>query len=66
MPRFRGEPLTTIRIEGTLFSSDVLRQIADGKNRIPGLPPDSNHLSGTERLDEAAGRSWNRLRRQYS
>jgi len=61
MPRSRGEPFTTIRSEGALLPPDFLRQIAEGRDKIPGLTPEAYHLPGTERLNEAASRSWNRL-----
>jgi hypothetical protein len=61
MPRSRGEPFTTIRSEGALLPPDFLRQIAEGRDKIPGLTPEAYHLAGTERLNEAASRSWNRL-----
>ncbi len=61
MARGRQEVFTTVRSEGALLPSDFLRQIAEGRDKIPGLTPEAYHLPGTERLNEAASRSWNRL-----
>jgi hypothetical protein len=44
-----------------LLPPDFLRQIAEGRDKISGLTPEAYHLPGTERLNEAASRSWNRL-----
>jgi hypothetical protein len=61
MARGRQEVFTTVRSEGALLPPDFLRQIAEGRDKIPGLTPEAYHLPGTERLNEAASRSWNRL-----
>ena len=49
MPRSRGESFTTIRSEGALLPPDFLHQIAEGRDKIPGLTPKAYHLPGTER-----------------
>ena len=56
MPRSRGEPFTTIRSEGALLPPDFLRQIAEGRDKIPGLTPEAYHLAGNEKRNRAV--SW--------
>ena len=46
MPRSRGEPFMTIRSEGALLPPDFLRQIAEGRDKIPGLTSEAYHLMG--------------------
>ncbi|MCP4701673.1 MAG: type II DNA modification enzyme, partial [Gammaproteobacteria bacterium] len=54
------EIFTTIRTEGALLPSDLLRRIADGDKSAPGLSPSDYHLSG-ERINEAVNCSWLRM-----
>ena len=58
MPRSRGGPFTTIRSEGALLPPDFLRQIAEGRDKIPGFTPEAYHLAGNEKLNRAV--SWER------
>lgn len=57
----RLESLSTIKIEGAILPPDLLRRIADGDLKTPGLRPDDYHLAKGERLNEATNRAWNRL-----
>jgi len=52
---------TTIRTEGGLLPADLLQRIAGGDSDLEGLKPSDYHLAGTERLNEAISRAWNRL-----
>lgn len=61
MPGRRREIFTTIHTEGGLLPSDFLQRLAEGPTSIPGLTPEAYHLTGGEKLNEAASRSWNRL-----
>lgn len=61
MARGRKDVFVTVRSEGALLPPDFLRLIAEGRDRIKGLTPEEYHLPGTERLNEATSRSWNRL-----
>lgn len=61
MPGRRREIFTTIHTEGGLLPSDFLQRVAEGQAAIPGLTPEAYHLTGGEKLNEAASRSWNRL-----
>ena len=61
MPRTRRDLFTTIRSEGALLPPDLLQRIAEGDRKVPGLTPDAYHLTGNEKLNEAASHSWNRL-----
>lgn len=54
-------PFTTIHTEGALLPVDLLQRIAAGDPALGGLDPDSYHLPGSEKLNEAVNRSWNRL-----
>ena len=52
---------TTVRTEGGLLPADLLQRIAAGDPDLEGLKPSDYHLAGTERLNEAISRAWNRL-----
>jgi len=52
---------TTVRTEGGLLPADLLQRIAAGDSDLEGLKPSDYHLAGTERLNEAISRAWNRL-----
>jgi len=52
---------TTVRTEGGLLPADLLQRIAAGDSDLEGLRPSDYHLAGTERLNEAISRAWNRL-----
>jgi hypothetical protein len=51
---------TTIRTEGGLLPPDFLQRLTGLHPDVPGLSPESYHLSG-EKVNEAASRAWNRL-----
>jgi hypothetical protein len=55
------ELFQSVHAEGGLLPADLLRRIAEGDPEVPGLTPDSYHLTATERLGEAVSRAWNRL-----
>jgi hypothetical protein len=61
MARRRRDIFTSVRSEGGLLPPDFLRQVAEGRKGVPGLTPEAYHLAGSEKLNEAASRSWNRL-----
>lgn len=61
MPGRRREIFSTIHTEGGLLTSDFLQRVAEGPTSISGLTPEAYHLTGGEKLNEAASRSWNRL-----
>jgi Eco57I restriction-modification methylase len=52
----------TVRSEGSILPAELLQRIIAGDHAIPGLRPEDYHLAPGERLNEAATRSWNRLR----
>ena len=52
---------TTIRTEGGILPADLLQRIAAGDGDVEGLTPESYHLAGSEKLNEAVNRSWNHL-----
>ncbi len=58
-------PFTTIHTEGALLPSDLLQRVLENDHNIPGLTPESYHLSG-EKLNEAINRSWNRLQGSWA
>jgi hypothetical protein len=57
----RRDLFTTVRSEGGLLPADFLQRLVGGGDGIEGLGPDTYHLTGGEKLNEAASRSWNRL-----
>jgi type I restriction-modification system DNA methylase subunit len=54
-------PFTTIHTEGALLPVDLLQRIVAGDSTLGGLDSENYHLPGTEKLNEAINRSWNRL-----
>lgn len=54
-------PFTTIRTEGALLPVDLLQRIVAGDTALGGLDPESYHLPGSEKLNEAINSAWNRL-----
>lgn len=65
MSRRRTE-FQTIRSEGGLLPSDLLRRILDPKEKIPGTQPEDYGLPHGDRINEMATQSWNRLRRHWT
>lgn len=57
----RREIFTTIKTEGAILPSDILKRIAETDRELAGLKPKDYHLSPSEHLNEAINRSWNRL-----
>ena len=65
MSRRRTE-FQTIRSEGGLLPSDLLRRILDPKEKIPGTQPEDYGLPHGDRINEMVTQSWNRLRRHWT
>lgn len=61
MPNSTRNPFATIHTEGALLPVDLLQRIVAGDKVLGGLDPESYHLPGSEKLNEAINRSWNRL-----
>ncbi len=57
----RAGIFNTVRTEGAILPNELLQRIFAGDNTLEGLKPTDYHLSPSERLGEAATRSWNRL-----
>jgi hypothetical protein len=57
---------TTVHTEGGLLPADLLARIVQGNKQLDGLTPAAYHLADTERLAEAVGRSWTRLRQVWA
>lgn len=57
----RRTSFTTIKTEGGLLPPDFLQRLVTASSDVPGLTPAAYHLAGTEKLNEAASRAWNRL-----
>lgn len=51
----------TVRSEGAILPSDLLRRIVDGDRDLDGLTPEHYHLVEGERINEAINRAWSRL-----
>jgi hypothetical protein len=49
---------TTVRTEGALLPSDILRRVVEGDHELEGLDPESYHLDKSEKINEAVNRSW--------
>lgn len=60
MPK-RSNIFNTVRTEGAILPAELLQRIVGGDATLEGLKPTDYHLSPSERLGEAATRSWNRL-----
>jgi hypothetical protein len=54
-------PFTTIHTEGALLPTDLLQRVLAVDPKLEGLTPADYHLTGSEKLNEAINRSWNRL-----
>src|SRR5690625_585999 len=52
---------TAYRSEGALLPADLLQRIQAGDPSLPALTPQTYHLPGSMRLNEAASRAWNAL-----
>ena len=65
MPR-RLADFQTIRSEGGLLPSDLLRRVLDPKEKLPGMQPEDYGLPKGERLNEVITPSWNRLRKHWT
>jgi Peptidase S24-like/N-6 DNA Methylase len=55
------ELFQSIRTEGGLLPSDLLRRLAEADPELQGLTADSYHLDSGARLGEVISRGWNRL-----
>lgn len=62
----KEQTFQSIRSEGGLLPSDILRRILDPQEQIPGTLPADYGLPKGERLNEVITQSWNRLRRHWS
>ena len=52
---------TTVRTEGGLLPTALLQRIVRDDRELPGLHPETYHLTAGERLHETVSRAWNRL-----
>ncbi|MBP7333111.1 MAG: N-6 DNA methylase, partial [Candidatus Cloacimonas sp.] len=52
---------STVHIEGSLLSNEFLQCLINGDQTLEGIKPEDYYLSPTERLNEAATRSYLRL-----
>ncbi|MBS3950862.1 MAG: N-6 DNA methylase, partial [Peptococcaceae bacterium] len=55
----KRDVFTTIRVEGAMFSPELLQRIALGSN-VQGLKPEDYHISGTRKLNEAISEAWSK------
>jgi len=56
----------TIRSDGALLATDLLRRVVDPKAALPGTKPEDYGLAPREHLNEVITRSWNLLRRHWA
>ncbi|GII79227.1 hypothetical protein Sru01_42090 [Sphaerisporangium rufum] len=54
-----------VQIVGGLFPNDLLNRVRAGDPELPGIKPAAYHLTGGERLGDAAARKWQHLRGVY-
>ena len=54
----QGDIFTTVRTEGALLPSDILRRIVESDRELEGLDPESYHLEKSEKINEAVNRAW--------
>lgn len=62
----RATDFQTIRSEGGLLPSDLLRRVLDPKAKLEGTRPEDYGLPQGERLNEVIIQSWNRLRKHWA
>ena len=62
----RTNGFQTIRSEGGLLPSDLLRRVLDPKEKLDGTRPEDYGLPQGERLNEVIIQSWNRLRKHWA
>ncbi|NIM13347.1 MAG: N-6 DNA methylase, partial [Candidatus Aminicenantes bacterium] len=55
------ERFVSIKVEGAVLPTDLLRRIAAGDKTLGGMDPVHYHLAPGERINEAVSRAWNRL-----
>jgi hypothetical protein len=55
------ERFVSIKVEGAVLPTDLLRRIAAGDKTLDGMEPVHYHLAPGERINEAVSRAWNRL-----
>ncbi|MEV5551834.1 DNA methyltransferase [Streptomyces sp. NPDC052309] len=56
---------SAVRIEGRLFTADLLARVAAGDRELPGCAPADYGLYRGERIGDAAGRAWAALTGAY-
>lgn len=54
----QGDIFTTVRTEGALLPSEILRRVVEGDRSLEGLDPESYHLDKSEKINEAVNRGW--------
>lgn len=62
----RTADFQTIRSEGGLLPSDLLRRVLDPRAKLEGTRPEDYGLPHGERLNEVITQSWNRLRKHWA
>jgi hypothetical protein len=62
----RDQDFQTIRSEGGLLPSDLLRRVLDSRAKLDGTRPEDYGLPQSERLNEVITQSWNRLRKHWA
>src|SRR5882762_5043797 len=61
-----GIEFQTMRSEGGLLPSDLLRRVLDPKEKLEGTRAEDYGLPQGERLNELITQSWNRLRKHWA
>ena len=66
MAQRHPQDFQTIRSEGGLLPSDLLRRVLDPRAKLDGTRPEDYGLPQGERLNEVITQSWNRLRKHWA
>lgn len=62
----RNSDFQTIRSEGALLPSDLLRRLINPNEKLEGIRSEDYGLPKGERLNEVITQSWNRLRKHWA
>ncbi|MFE3993472.1 Eco57I restriction-modification methylase domain-containing protein [Streptomyces goshikiensis] len=57
---------SAVRVEGRLFTADLLARVTAGDRELPGCAPADYGLYRGERIGDAAGRAWTALTGAYA
>ena len=62
----RNDLFASVKTEGALLTSDLLKRVAEGSREVEGIKPADYHLPDNERISTAVSRAWTRLRTAWT